>query len=102
MSKTETGWELTFYCPCKKCCGPNAKGITACGKKVSKNDEFKICAAPKNFQCGTKISVSGGWSGTVVVQDRGGNISGKRLDIFCWKHDTALKYGRKKNCTISY
>ena len=25
---------ITYYCSCTKCCGPNAKGITASGKKV--------------------------------------------------------------------
>ena len=103
MTKIESGWELNFYCPCKKCCGPNANGTTACGKKVSKNDEYKICAAPKNFKCGTKIAVMAGWkSATVVVQDRRDDTSGKRLDIFVWRHDTALKLGRKKNCMIQY
>ena len=102
MLKTDSGWEITFYCPCKKCCGPNANGITACGHKLTKKDEFKVCAAPKNFPCGTKITVTGGWNGTLVVLDRAGAITGKRLDIFVWTHQTAKLYGRKKNCTISY
>ncbi len=102
MSTTESGWTLTAYCPCKKCCGPNAKGITACGLHVNSSHQYKICAAPKNFPCGKTIHISGGWNGSVVVQDRGGAIKGKRLDIFCADHNTALRFGKKTGCTISY
>src|SRR5207249_4688799 len=29
--------EVTAYCPCPKCCGPDAQGITASGRRVSQN-----------------------------------------------------------------
>ena len=101
MYKVEFGWEINAYCPCKKCCGPTAKGISTCGKTFAKEDEYRICAAPKKLPCGKEITISRGWNGKVVVQDRN-NATGKRIDIFCWKHETALKFGKKKNCEISY
>src|SRR5262245_45780006 len=30
--------EVTAYCPCHKCCGPKAAGLTASGKRVTYND----------------------------------------------------------------
>jgi 3D (Asp-Asp-Asp) domain-containing protein len=46
-------------------------------------DALKVCAAPKEFDFGTIINISGGWNGVVTVHDRGGAIKGKRLDIYC-------------------
>ena len=101
MSKKEDGWTLTAYCSCSKCCG-KSDGVTASGHKLSSADHLKVCAAPNTFNFGTMINVSGGWTGTVKVVDRGGAIKGKRLDIYCKTHNDALNFGKKTNCTISY
>ena len=61
-----------------------------------------MCAAPDTIPYRTNISISGGWSGTVIVVDRGGAIKNKRLDTYCKTHQDALNFGRKKNCAISY
>ena len=97
----DSGWELTAYCSCSKCCG-KSNGITASGYKLTSSDHLKICAAPSNIPFHTIINISGGWNGTVKVEDRGGAINGKRLDIYCKTHQEALQFGRKKNCTIQY
>ena len=39
-------------------------------------------ATPGNIPFHTVIKISGGWNETVRVEDRGGAIKGKRLDIF--------------------
>ena len=67
-----SGWTLTAYCSCASCCG-KSDGITASGYHL-----------------------------TVRVEDRGGDINGKRLDIFCRNHQEANQFGRKHNCNISY
>src|SRR5262245_37863217 len=36
--------EVTAYCPCKKCCGKNARGVTASGRKVDHNDGLFVAA----------------------------------------------------------
>ena len=101
MSTTESGWTLTAYCHCRKCCGKDDK-ITASGHRLTDADHLRVCAAPGKFPFHSTIRVSGGWNGTVTVEDRGGAIKGKRLDIYCKTHGLALQFGRKGGCTISY
>lgn len=96
-----SGWTLTAYCSCASCCG-KSDGITASGYQLKSSDHHKICAAPSNIPFGTVINISGGWNGTVRVEDRGGDINGKRLDIFCRSHQEANQFGRKHNCNINY
>lgn len=88
--------EVTAYCPCTKCCGPKAQGITASGKHVSHNDG-EFVAADKKFAFGTKLIIPGYASGKIVeVLDRGGAIKGNKLDVYFDSHTEALKWGRQK------
>ena len=88
--------EVTAYCPCTKCCGPKAQGITASGKNVHYNDG-KFVAADKKFAFGTKLIIPGyAGSKTVEVTDRGGAIKGNKLDVYFHSHTEALKWGRQK------
>jgi len=86
---------VTAYCPCKRCCGPRACGITASGKPVSTNGG-KFVAAPPEIPFGVRIRVPGYAGDTAVpVADRGGAIKGARLDVFFPSHREALRWGRK-------
>jgi 3D (Asp-Asp-Asp) domain-containing protein len=88
--------EVTGYCPCKKCCGENAKGITASGKKVSYNGGKFVAADTKVLPFGTKLSIPGYHDGkSVEVIDRGGAIKGNKLDLYFPTHQAALEWGRK-------
>ncbi|MGB7160738.1 MAG: 3D domain-containing protein [Tepidisphaeraceae bacterium] len=88
--------EVTAYCPCTKCCGPRAQGITASGKHVSHNDGLFV-AADRKFAFGTKLLIPGYAAGnTVEVLDRGGAIKGNKLDVYFHSHQEALKWGRQK------
>jgi 3D (Asp-Asp-Asp) domain-containing protein len=88
--------EVTAYCPCTKCCGPKAQGITASGKNVHYNDG-QFVAADKKFAFGTKLIIPGyAGSKTVEVTDRGGAIKGNKLDVYFHSHAEALKWGRQK------
>ena len=88
--------EVTAYCPCTKCCGPKAQGITASGKNVHYNDG-KFVAADRKFAFGTKLIIPGYAAGkTVEVTDRGGAIKGNKLDVYFHSHAEALKWGRQK------
>ncbi len=88
--------EVTAYCPCKKCCGPNAQGITASGKRVSYNKGRFVAADTKVLPFGTKLSVPGYHSGKAVeVIDKGGAIKGKKLDLYFPTHKAALQWGRQ-------
>lgn len=87
--KTNLGtYTLTAYCACAKCCG-KTNGITASGKKAVSGHTV---AAPSNFPFGTKLEINGK---IYTVEDRGGAIQGKRLDIYFDSHQEALNFGRK-------
>lgn len=85
---------VTAYCPCEKCCGEYADGITACGHKIRPGDAF--VAADRRYSFGTEMLVPGYNNGQMVkVLDRGGAIRGDRLDVFFHSHEQALKWGVK-------
>ena len=89
--------EVTGYCPCKKCCGPKAQGITASGKHVSYNNGKFVAADTSIIPFGTKIVIPGyAQTRPVEVQDRGGAIKGRKLDLFFKSHQEALNWGRQK------
>ena len=87
--------EVTAYCPCKKCCGPDAAGITASGKLVSQN-AGQFVAADARLPFHTKLIIPGYAGGQPVpVLDRGGAIKGYKLDVFFPTHEQALQWGRR-------
>jgi 3D (Asp-Asp-Asp) domain-containing protein len=88
--------EVTAYCPCKKCCGKNARGITASGLRVSHNDGLFVAADTALLPFHTKLRIPG-YAGdkAVPVLDRGGAIKGHRIDVFFPSHRAALEWGRR-------
>ena len=85
---------VTGYCPCSKCCGEFADGITANGHKIRPGDTF--VAADKRYSFGTEMVIEGYSNGqTVKVLDRGGAIRGNKLDAFFHTHQEALEWGVK-------
>ena len=88
--------EVTAYCPCTKCCGENAQGITASGRDVSYNNSRFVAADTTVLPFHTKLVIPGYHSGaTVEVIDRGGAIKGNKLDVFYPTHEEALQWGRQ-------
>lgn len=83
-------YTVTAYCACKKCCGPNAKGITASGKSVK---EGVTIAAPRSIPFGTKLFIEG--VGIRIVQDRLAKRYDDRIDVFIADHNRALNFGKK-------
>jgi 3D (Asp-Asp-Asp) domain-containing protein len=85
---------VTAYCPCKVCCGRLAQGQTANGHVIRPRDRF--VAAPKKYSFGTEIIVPQyNRERPIKVLDRGGAITGSRLDIFFPSHVKAAKWGVK-------
>lgn len=84
-------FNVSAYCPCPKCCGQYADGITASGHKIQPGDKF--VAADKRFPFGTMLDIPG--YGIVPVLDRGGAIKGNKLDVFFPTHQEALNWGRQ-------
>ena len=90
--------DVTHYCACTRCCGPNAKGITASGKRVAEG----MVAMSSHYPFGTQIMINGVM---YTVEDRGGSgiendIS--RVDIYVSDHNYALRLGRFKTTAYIY
>ena len=86
---------VTAYCPCRKCCGRWADGLTASGRPVTANGG-RFVAAPPGLRFHSLVSVPGYNGGRPVpVLDRGGAIKGHRLDVFFPTHAEALAWGRR-------
>ena len=84
--------KVTAYCPCERCCGKYADGITASGHIIKPGD--KLIAADKTIPFGTKMYIPG--YGPAEVLDRGGKIKGNHIDIFFDTHQQALNWGVKE------
>jgi len=96
-------FRVTAYCPstrgsgCEwvsesrgwRCCGHFADGKTASGSDAS----LPGIAAPKEIPFGTILVIEG--YGRFKVDDRGGSITGKRLDVRFPTHQGALNWGIK-------
>lgn len=88
--------EVTAYCPCTKCCGSNAQGITASGKLVDYNGGKFVAADTRVLPFGKKLVIPGYADGAPVeVIDRGGAIKGNKLDLYFPTHQEALIWGRQ-------
>ena len=81
-------YSIYAYCPCVKCCG-KTNGITASGTVAT---EGRTIAA--NLPFGTKLYIDG--IGERIVEDRGGGIKGKTIDLFMSDHNSALQFGVRK------
>lgn len=78
----------TAYCPCTKCCGSNAQGITASGMKA----QYGVAAVDKRvIPLGTKLYVEG--YGYCIAADTGGAIKGNKIDLCYNTHYSALHSG---------
>lgn len=78
---------VTAYCPCEKCCGPWADGITASGTYA----EPGVIAVDKNIiPLGSTVLIDGQ---EYRAEDTGSAIKGNRIDIYCSSHNVALDYG---------
>ena len=79
-------YKITAYCSCAKCCGKTT-GITASGTRATAG---RTIAAPARFAFGTKLSLNGK---VYTVEDRGGAISGNKIDLYVSSHAEALAWG---------
>ena len=103
---------VTGYCNCQQCCGwerswfgfgrpvytygqmkgkPKKVGGTA-RSTVAKRGT--VAADPKVFPFGTKLDIPG--YGTGVVEDVGGAIRGRHIDVWFPTHEEAKLWGRRE------
>lgn len=93
---------ITAYCSCEKCCGEyalnrptdeNGNEIVKTASGAIAKPNYTIAADTSVLPFGTKVRINGH---TYEVQDRGGAIKNKRIDVYFADHESALKFGRQK------
>ena len=84
-------FEITYYCPCTKCCGPNAVGITYTGTVAQEGRT--VAVDPEVISMGSTVVIDGQ---TYIAEDTGSAIKGNKIDIFKDSHIVALEGGRHK------
>lgn len=78
-------YRISAYCPCEKCC-LKTDGITASGTKAAAGRT----AAMNGVPFGTKIVIDGH---EYTIEDRGGGLGSKIIDIYFDTHEEALNSG---------
>lgn len=93
---------LTAYCSCEKCCGEwalnrpldeNGNEIVTTASGATAKANYTVAADTSVLPFGTKLRINGV---TYEVQDRGGKIKNKRIDVYFSDHESALKFGKQK------
>lgn len=86
-------FKITAYCPCEKCCGAWADGITATGTTATQGRT--IAVDPSVIPYGSVVYFEGpdGLVSGYVAEDCGGAIKGNRIDLYFDSHQDALEWG---------
>lgn len=87
------GFTLTAYCPCMKCCGKWANGITSTGTLAAEGRT--IAVDPRVIPYGSTVTLyyEDGTVHTYTAEDCGGAIRENRIDVFFADHQAALQFG---------
>lgn len=81
-------FKLTAYCPCSKCCGEWADGITYTGTTATA--DRTVAVDPSVIPLGSTLYINGQ---AYIAEDIGGAIKGNRIDVFFDTHEAALQFG---------
>jgi len=81
---------VTAYCPCKKCCGEWADGLTYTETKATEGRTLAV--DPEVISLGSVVEVNGV---NYVAEDIGGAVNGKHVEIYFSDHNEALEWGRQ-------
>ena len=84
--------KTTGYCPCEKCCGKWADGLTYTGDKAGRGC-IAIDPQARILRLGQRVLVDGYGFGT--CNDIGGNIKGWEADLCFSSHEKAKEWGVK-------
>jgi len=80
----------TAYCPCQKCCGHQATGITSIGIKARHGI---MAVDPSVIPMRSAAYIPG--YGYAIAADTGSAIRGRKIDLFFNSHQEAKKWGRR-------
>lgn len=82
---------ITAYCTCRICCGVySGHNRTSSGTIPTTNRTLAVDTSVIPF--GTRLVINGQ---VYVAEDRGGAIKGKRIDMFFYTHQEALRWGKR-------
>lgn len=81
-------FKLTAYCPCEKCCGEWADGITYTGTVATAGRT--VAVDPSVIPLGSTVRINGH---DYIAEDIGGAIKENRIDVFFDSHQAALQFG---------
>ena len=81
-------FKLTAYCPCEKCCGEWADGITYTGTVATAGRT--VAVDPRVIPLGSTVRINGH---DYIAEDIGGAIKENRVDVFFDTHQAALQFG---------
>jgi 3D (Asp-Asp-Asp) domain-containing protein len=81
-------FKLTAYCPCSKCCGEWADGITYTGTIATA--DRTVAVDPSVIPLGSTLYINGQ---AYIAEDIGGAIKNNRIDVFFDTHEAALQFG---------
>lgn len=92
-------YKLTAYCACEKCCGAYALNrptdkdgntIVYTASMAEAKEGVTVAADTSVHPFGTVLLIDGN---EYTVQDRGGKVKGKHIDIFFDSHEEAQAFG---------
>lgn len=92
-------YKLTAYCACEKCCGAWAKNrpldkdgnpIIYTASMAEAREGVTVAADTSVHPFGTVLLIGGN---EYTVQDRGGKVKGKHVDIYFDSHEEARAFG---------
>lgn len=86
-----TNQVISGYCACHICCGPNAKGIAANGKRPQQG---RTVAASRTLAFGSRVIIDGH---IYTVEDRLARRYDSRFDIYFSRHEDAKRFGIRTN-----
>lgn len=86
-------FRLTAYCPCAKCCGKWANGITATGTTATEGRTIAVDPALIPYGATVTVYFADGMSHTYTAEDCGGAIKENRIDVFFDDHQAAREFG---------
>lgn len=84
---------LTAYCPCSRCCGRWADGITSTGTTATEGRTIAVDPAVIPYGSTVTLYYERGDTRSYIAEDCGGGINGNRIDVFFDDHQTALEFG---------
>lgn len=81
-------FRITAYCPCEKCCGEWADGLTY--TETVATEGRTIAVDPDVIPLGSIVEINGV---EYIAEDVGGAIKGDRVDLYFNRHLDALEWG---------